>query len=189
MMEGLKQEFIRSAALISVTWAVGLANIGTFGEGSPNDWCPLPPNTILVAKELLPSDMLQLDRTNLVAWSRSARPASHVAIMGADQKHSGGQRYQRCYFAVGTGDRLLVDAEADTVTVAPTKVQVARFVARRSQYASLEPTAAPGPAQNSATKDVYASELYANIAERMRRTLSWSISWTVWACSGPSFSF
>jgi phosphoenolpyruvate-protein phosphotransferase len=165
MLEGLKQEFMRkrSADIRDMGRRV-LRNIGTFGEVVPNRLVSLPPNTILVAKELLPSDMLQLDRTNLVALVMECNgPASHVAILARIRNIPAVSDIKDVTSLLETGDRLLVDAEADTVTVAPTKVQVARFVARRSQYASLEPTVAPGPAQNSATKDGVRIGLYANI--------------------------
>jgi len=108
--------------------------------------------------------MLQLDRTNLVALVTECNgPASHVAILARIRNIPAISDIKNVTSLLETGDHLLVDAEANSVTVAPTNVQVARFVARRSQYTSLEPTAAIGPARDSVTKDGVRIGLYANI--------------------------
>ncbi|PKN87662.1 MAG: phosphoenolpyruvate--protein phosphotransferase [Deltaproteobacteria bacterium HGW-Deltaproteobacteria-1] len=165
MMEGLKQDFMleRSADIRDMGRRV-LRNIGAFGEISPNQLVSLPPNTILVAKELLTSDMLQLDHTNLAALVTECNgPASHVAILARIRNIPAVSDIKDVTSLLETGDHLLVDAEANTVTIAPTNAQVARFFTRRSQYPSIEPTATPGPTQESATKDGVRIGLYANI--------------------------
>ena len=164
-LEGLKQEYMleRSADIRDIGRLV-LRNIRTFGEVSPNRLVSLPPNTILVAKELLPSDMLQLDRTNLTALVTECNgPASHVAILARARNIPAVSDIKDVASLLETGDFLLVDAEAGTVTAAPTKVQEARFEVRRSNYTSHEPTVVPGPCQNSTTKDGVRIGLYANI--------------------------
>jgi phosphoenolpyruvate-protein phosphotransferase len=164
-LEGLKQKFLleRSADIRDIGRRV-LRNISTIDEVLPNQLVSLPPNTIIVAKELLPSDMLQCDRNNLVALVTECNgPASHVAILARIRNIPVVSDIKDVTSLLETGDYLLVDAEAGIVTVAPTKVQAASFVARKSQYASLEPTAVPRPAQNSATKDGVRIRLYANI--------------------------
>jgi phosphoenolpyruvate-protein kinase (PTS system EI component) len=141
-LEGLKQEYMleRSADIRDIGRLV-LRNIRTFGEVSPNRLVSLPPNTILVAKELLPSDMLQLDRTNLTALVTECNgPASHVAILARARNIPAVSDIKDVASLLETGDFLLVDAEAGTVTAAPTKVQEARFEVRRSNYTSHEPT-------------------------------------------------
>jgi phosphotransferase system enzyme I (PtsI) len=166
MLEGLKQEIMRehSADIRDIGRRV-LRNIRNFGEVLPNQLVSLPPNTILVAKELLPSDLLQLDRTNLVALvTEHNGPASHVAILVRTRHIPAVSNIKDAVSLLVTGDRLLVDAEAGTVTVAPTKAQRARFTARRSQYTTLEPAVAHGPPQKCATKDGVRIGLYANIS-------------------------
>ncbi len=166
MLEGLKQEIMRehSADIRDIGRRV-LRNIRNFGEVLPNQLVSLPPNTILVAKELLPSDLLQMDRTNLAALVTERNgPASHVAILARTRNVPAVSDIKDAATLLATGDRLLVDAEAGTVTVAPTKAQTARFAARRSQYTTLEPAVAQGPAQKCATKDGVRIGLFANIS-------------------------
>jgi phosphoenolpyruvate-protein phosphotransferase (PTS system enzyme I) len=165
MMEGLKQENMRehSADIRDIGRRV-LRNIRNFGEVTPNQLVSLPPNTILVAKELLPSDLLQLDRSNLAALVTERNgPASHVAILARTWNVPAVSDIKDVVSLLVTGDRLLVDAETGTVTVAPTKAQTERFAARISQYITLEPAVAKGPAQKCATKDGASIGLYANI--------------------------
>ena len=165
MLEGLKQEFMRerSADIHDVGRRV-LRNIRTSGEGSPNPLVSLPPNTILVAKELLPSDVMQWDRANLVALvTECSGPASHVAILARSRNIPAVSDIKDASLLMATGDRLLMDGEAGSVTVAPNKVQVASFTARRSQYTAIESAATQRPAQTSATKDGVHIGLYANI--------------------------
>ncbi|MDD5170065.1 MAG: phosphoenolpyruvate--protein phosphotransferase [Syntrophales bacterium] len=165
VLEGLKQGFMqeRSADIRDMGRRV-LRNIMTSGEVSPNRLVSLPPNTILVARELLPSDMLQLDRTNLTAPVTECNgPASHVAILARTRNIPAVSNIKDVSLLLATGDRLLVDAETGNVTVAPTKLQAERFAVRSSKYAMIDPTLVPGPIQNSAMKDGVRIGLYANI--------------------------
>ena len=165
MLEGVKQEFMRerSADLQDVGRRV-LRNIRTSGAVSPHPLGSLPPHTILVAKELLPSDVMQVDRANLVALvTECSGPASHVAILARSRNIPAVSDIPDANVLMATGDRLLVDGEAGTVTVAPNRVQVASFTARRSQYTAPEAAAAPRLAPHSGTKDGVHIGLFANI--------------------------
>jgi phosphoenolpyruvate-protein phosphotransferase (PTS system enzyme I) len=166
MLEGLKQEITRehSADIRDIGRRV-LRNIKDSGEVLPNQLVSLPPNTILVAKEFLPSDTLQLDRTNLAALvSECNGPASHVAILARTRRIPAVSDIKDAVSLLVTGDRLLVDAQAGTVTVAPTTIQTARFTVRRSQYTTIEPEAAPGTDRKCATKDGVRIRMNANIS-------------------------
>ncbi len=165
MLEGLKQEIMRehSADIRDIGRRV-LRNIRNLDDVLPNQLVSLPPNTILVAKELLPSDLLQLDRTNMAALvTEHNGPASHVAILARTRRIPAVSDIKDAVLLLATGDRLLVDAEAGTVTVAPTQVQTARLVARRNQYTNPEPAVAQKQDQKCATKDGVCIGLYANI--------------------------
>jgi len=165
MLEGMKQESMleRSADMRDIGRRV-LRHIQNNSKGSVNPTVSLPANTILVARELLPSDVLQLDRTRLVALVTERNgPASHVAILARTRHIPMISDLKDAASLVSTGDWLLVDAEAGTVTVAPTQGQTVNFAARRSQYTTLEPAAA-GPIQKSVTADGVSIRLYANLS-------------------------
>ncbi len=165
-LEGLKQEIMRErGADIRDVGRRVLRHIGTAGETAPNRLASLPPNTILVAKELLPSDIFHLDRVNLVALvTEHNSPASHVAILARDRNIPAVSNIKDATELLATGDQLLVDAEAGDVTVAPTKVQEELFSDRRSRYVTHEPAAEQDLAQETTTKDGVSIGLYANIS-------------------------
>ncbi|WP_186409273.1 phosphoenolpyruvate--protein phosphotransferase [Candidatus Accumulibacter aalborgensis] len=170
MLEGLKQDVMRerSADIRDIGRRV-LRNVGASGAGgeSPADrLASLPPDTILVARELLPSDIFRLDRVNLVALvTETNSPASHVAILARTRKIPAISDIKDATVLLATGDRLLVDAEAGTVTVAPTRIQSELFAERRNRHAMHEPAAAvEDPPQEAVTKDGVRIGLHANIS-------------------------
>jgi phosphotransferase system enzyme I (PtsI) len=164
-LEGLKQEIMRErGADIRDVGRRVLRHIGTAGETAPNRLASLPPNTILVAKELLPSDIFHVDRVNLVALvTEHNSPASHVAILARNRNIPAVSDIKDATELLATGDQLLVDAEAGDVTVAPTEVQKELFSDRRSRYVTHEPAAEHDSAHETTTKDGVSIGLYANI--------------------------
>ena len=165
-VEGLKQEGMRerSADIRDIGRRV-LRNMGTYPEATPNGLASLPPRTILVAKELLPSDMFHLDRVNLVALvTESNSPASHVAILARTRNIPAVSGIKDATALLLKGDHLLVDADAGSVTVAPTQVQEELFAERKRRYAARELAVAQDPVQESATKDGVRIGLHANIS-------------------------
>jgi phosphoenolpyruvate-protein phosphotransferase (PTS system enzyme I) len=164
-LEGLKQEVMRerSADVRDIGLRV-LRNIGTPAKATYNRLSSLPPNTILVAKELLPSDMFQLNHANLVALvTERNSPASHVAILARTRNIPAVSDIKEATVLLSTGDRLLVDADAGSVTVAPTRVQEELFTERKNRYVTCELAMEQDPAQEPATKDGVRIGLYANI--------------------------
>jgi phosphoenolpyruvate-protein phosphotransferase (PTS system enzyme I) len=164
-LEGLKQEIMqeRGADIRDIGRQV-LRHIGTTGDTTPNRLASLPPNTILVAKELLPSDIFHLDRVNLVALvTEHNSPASHVAILARNRNIPAVSDIKNATEMLATGDQLLVDADTGDVTVAPTEFQKELFSDRRSRYVTHKPAAEQDSAHETITKDGVSIELYANI--------------------------
>ena len=164
-LEGLKQEIMRErGADIRDIGRRVLRHIGTTDDTTPSRLASLPPNTILVAKELLPSDIFHLDRVNLVALvTEHNSPASHVAILARNRNIPAVSDIKNATELLATGDQLLVDADAGDVTVAPTEVQKELFSDRRSRYVTREPTVEQDSAHETTTKDGVSIGLYANI--------------------------
>jgi phosphoenolpyruvate-protein phosphotransferase (PTS system enzyme I) len=163
-LRGLKQEFMRerSADVRDLGHQV-LRNLRTWGKGASNQLATLSPGTILVAEELLLSDALQIDRVNVAAIvTERTGPASHVAILARVRRIPAVCDIMGATSLLASGDRLLVDAEAGTVTVAPTKAQAARFAAHRTQSA-LFATTVQESVERCMTKDGVDIGLYANI--------------------------
>ena len=180
MLEGLKQDVMRerSADIRDIGRRV-LRHIGTSGEAPARRLTSLQPNTILVARELLPSDILQLDHSHLAALVTECNgPASHVAILARARNIPVISDIKDATSLLATGDRLLVDVEAGTVTVMPTHVQAEIFAARKSHYAAIKSCAAQESDQASVTQDGVGIGLYANVsgADEARLVLEYRLA-------------
>lgn len=133
-------------------------------EAPTNPLASLPPGSVLVTERLLPSDTLQLDRRNVAAVvTERDGPSSHIAILARARGIPAVCDVRKATSLLATGDRLLVDAEAGTVTFAPTHTQAAHFTARREQYAALAALSGPGGDRGCVTRDGVGLRLYANI--------------------------
>jgi phosphotransferase system enzyme I (PtsI) len=166
MLEALTHEVMRErGADIRDVGRRVLRNIGGGSESPASRLASLPPHTILVARELLPSDMFQVDRVNLVALVTERNgPASHVAILARTRNIPAVSDIKDVADLLATGDRLLVDAEAGTVIVAPTRMQSELFAERRSRHVASETFAVQDAAQEPTTRDGVRIGLYANIS-------------------------
>ncbi len=165
MLEASKQEVMRerSADIRDIGRRV-LRNLGPAGEPPDDRLASLPARTILVASELLPSDIFHLDVINLVALVTERNgPASHVAILARTRNIPAVSDIKDATALLATGDRLMVDAEAGTVIVAPTRSQSELFAERRSRYETHQLAAGEDPDRESITRDGVRVGLYANI--------------------------
>jgi phosphotransferase system enzyme I (PtsI) len=166
-LEEMKQDIMRErGADVKDIGLRVLRNMGSATETASQCLASLPPHTILVAKELLPSDMFHLDLANLagVVTERNS-PASHVAILARTRNIPAVSDIKDATALLATGDHLLLDAHIGSVTVAPTSVQKERFIERKSQYVTRECAEARDEAQGSATKDGVHIGLLANISK------------------------
>lgn len=131
---------------------------------APNAGVHLPMNAILLADELLPSQLIALDRSR-IAGLCSARggPTSHVAIIAAALGipalvAAGAQVLQ-----IADGVELLLDAEQGSLQIAPTdaerqRVRRALAAQHERQISDLAVAAA-----RSETRDQVAISVFANL--------------------------
>jgi phosphoenolpyruvate-protein phosphotransferase len=166
LLQGLEQEFARerSADVRDIGQRV-LRNLQSgeeVPEESPEEVLKnLPPGTVVVAEQLLPSDTLSLNRKNAVAFiTEKDGSASHAAILARAMGIPAIADVRKAMSLLMTGDRLLVDAEAGTITVAPTGKQKEHFAVRKAQH--IEHEQAPVSAE-STTQDGVGITLHANI--------------------------
>ena len=142
-----------------------LRNLGAASQPPANRLASLPPRTILVATELLPSDIFQLDHFNLLALvTERNSAASHVAILARNREIPAISNIENATALLTTGDHLLVDAETGTVTVAPTQIQSELFAGRLIRHATHVPAAVEKPEQGATTRDGVRIGLHANIS-------------------------
>lgn len=163
-LEGLKQEIMRerSADIRDIGRRV-LQKIRTSAEMSSNRLSSLPPHTILVAQQLLPSDIYQADRANLVGIvTENNSPASHVAILARARNIPAVSDLKGATSLLQTGVQMLLDADTGRVIIAPTKAQSELFKVRNRNFA-IKPEEIHDPTQQSSTKDGMRIGLFANI--------------------------
>ena len=125
---------------------------------------PLPAHTVIVARELLPSETIELSQAGLAAIvTEQGGKDCHTAILA----RSLGIPAVTGLFAVTSqiqaGAYLLVDGEAGTVTIAPSVSEVAEFSKSRESYQRSTATIAADEILPCLTQDGTEISLLANI--------------------------
>jgi multiphosphoryl transfer protein len=131
---------------------------------SPSAGAALPEHAILLADELLPSQLIALDRVR-VAGICTARggPTSHVAIIAAALGipalvAAGAQVLQ-----IADGAELLLDAEQGSLQIAPDEFERQRVRAALSQQRERQAADLAAATSHSQTRDQVAISVYANL--------------------------
>ena len=131
------------------------------GGGAPLD---VPPESIVVAEDLTPSDTASLDRTRVRGLCTTMGSAtSHVAILARGLGIPAVAGVDPRVLALAPGTRVIVDGDRGTVHPAPTADDEARIVARQAvdeRRRSGELAVAMEPAT---TRDGHRVEVVANI--------------------------
>lgn len=105
------------------------------GQGSAAVLEHLPPGTVVVARELLPSDTLNLDRAHVVGLVlEGGGPTSHAAILARSMAIPAVGCIDGLFTRVADGNCILVDGERGQVLIDPDPAQAAEFARSRSSY-------------------------------------------------------
>ncbi|MFA6714612.1 MAG: phosphoenolpyruvate--protein phosphotransferase [Victivallaceae bacterium] len=124
----------------------------------------LPPNTVLVTKELLPSDTLEMDRKNTVAIvTERGGQQSHAAILARSLGIPSVTGLEGIAKETKTGDYVLVDAQAGTITVSPSLARAGQFTDAKNIYDDFSLEEKRNEFKDSVTLDGVEVELFANI--------------------------
>ena len=127
----------------------------------------LPPNAIILARDLLPSQFLALDASRIAGICTVSRAAtSHVAILAAALGIPMLAGVDAGLLGVPNGTTLLVDAEAGRVTVAPGAGETADAEARIAARARRRATLRTAAALDCRTADGERIEVYANVGSQ-----------------------
>ena len=133
--------------------------------GSP-PWTnePLPPGSIIVARELLPSEAVELAKSGVVAIvSEHGGTFSHTAIVARSLGIPAITGIFDVTSRIQPGRRLLVDGEAGRVVIAPSPSDEASFVKRKRESEILATSIALKEKLPSVTQDGIEISLLANI--------------------------
>jgi phosphoenolpyruvate-protein phosphotransferase len=133
------------------------------GEARPMNLA-LPENAVVVADELLPSELVALDRTRLRAICLSGGgPTSHVAILAAAMDVPMLVGMGPSLRTVPNGEQVIVDAERSTLHVAPPAAVFMQASQKAEQLRDQHATERSAAQQDCRTRDGTRIEMFANL--------------------------
>jgi multiphosphoryl transfer protein len=134
------------------------------GDGGVSSMRDLPQNTVLVAKELLPSQLVALDASRLAGICMAAGgPTSHVAILAAAMGIPVLVAMGPTVLALSDGTAVVLDAERGFLRINPDRDQLAAAegeLGRRRERRAAEQAAAQ---RDGRTADGTRIEVLANV--------------------------
>ncbi len=132
--------------------------------GTLLDLSQLPENTVLVAKDLAPSDTAQIDREHVVGLvTDEGGPTSHVAIMARSFQIPAVVGTKNATGEVKSGDVLVVDGNEGVVEVNPAEDLLRSYELKRQQWKKEQSDLGELVTLPSVTKDGTQIKLEANI--------------------------
>jgi phosphoenolpyruvate-protein phosphotransferase len=133
------------------------------GEARPMN-LSLPENAVVIADELLPSELVALDRANLQAICLSGGgPTSHVAILAAAMDVPMLVGLGPALRQVAGGEQVIVDAEKGALHVAPSAAAFAQARARAEALRAQRAAERSVAQQECRTRDGTSVEIFANV--------------------------
>lgn len=125
---------------------------------------PLPPGSIVVAHELLPSEAIELVQCGVVAIvSEQGGKYSHTAIVARSLGIPAVTGVTSACTKIRPGTRMLVDGVNGIVTVSPSELDESSFSKRKEEYESRVLTIKDESNKPCTTEDGVAVALHANI--------------------------
>jgi phosphoenolpyruvate-protein phosphotransferase len=123
-----------------------------------------PPDTIIVAEEITPSDIASFDRARVRGLcSTSGSATSHVAILARGMALPAIAGADARVLALDDGVRVVLDGDAGTLRVAPTAQDEADFASRYAAFAARRATDLSASSAPATTRDGHRIEVAANI--------------------------
>lgn len=124
----------------------------------------LPPGTVVVAHELLPSDVLELDRAHVVAFvTEQGGETGHAAILARSLGIPAVSGIADAERRIPHGARVLVDGERGEVEVEPGGEALARFERHKHRFDEARARAEAAEREECYTRDGAEIHLYGNI--------------------------
>lgn len=124
----------------------------------------LPPESVVVAHELLPSDVLELDRANVVAFvTEQGGGTGHAAILARSLGIPAVSGIADAVRRIPHGARVLVDGERGEIEIEPSGEGLARFERHKRRYDEARARAEAAEREECVTRDGAEIHLYGNI--------------------------
>ncbi|WP_410208222.1 phosphoenolpyruvate--protein phosphotransferase [Fusobacterium sp.] len=133
MLAHLDDEYLRERAAdlkdIGKRWIYNVAGAEILDLGS------LPPDTIVVAKDLTPSDTAQIDLDNVVAFvTEIGGKTAHSSIMARSLELPAVVGTGNICSQVKSGDKIIVDALTGDVIIEPTEDEIKEYTEKEKEY-------------------------------------------------------
>ncbi|HEU5175528.1 MAG TPA: phosphoenolpyruvate--protein phosphotransferase [Gemmatimonadaceae bacterium] len=124
----------------------------------------IPPDSILVAEELAPSDVATIDRSRVSGFCTTTGSAtSHVAILARGLGIPAVAGMNPLVLDIPEGTRVVLDGDAGTLRAAPTAAEEEAIARRREATAALRKSHLAAATQPATTRDGHRLEVTANI--------------------------
>lgn len=133
MLANLEDEYLRERAAdlrdIGKRWLYNVAGVEILDLGA------LPPNTIIAAKDLTPSDTAQIDLQNVVAFiTEIGGKTAHSSIMARSLELPAVVGTGNICSLVKSGDDVIVDALKGDIIINPTEEEVAKYQEKKEAF-------------------------------------------------------
>jgi phosphocarrier protein FPr/phosphocarrier protein len=133
-------------------------------EGVADEPLSFPPGTVLVAEDLLPSQLMALDKENVVGFVvERGGPTSHVAILAASMGLPALVAIGPALRQVADGTDLILDASGCTLHVAPDAATLAAARDRLALITARRAAAKAAAGKQCHTADGVRIEVFANL--------------------------
>ncbi|MBN2044547.1 MAG: phosphoenolpyruvate--protein phosphotransferase [Anaerolineales bacterium] len=162
IMEALDDEYLSARALDIRDVGSRVLRILLGVAESPTEGLLTP--SIIIAKDLTPSDTILLDKTYVLGFCTSKGGAtSHTAILarslGLPAVVGAGKKVRK----VKNGTSLIVDGDSGIVIVKPDEITLADYLLRQETFVKVKGVAAKVAHEPAITTDGYQVEVVANI--------------------------
>jgi phosphoenolpyruvate-protein phosphotransferase len=132
-------------------------------EGAPHD---VPPDSIVVAEDLAPSDAASLDRTRVRGFCTTMGSAtSHVAILARGLGIPAVAGIDPRVLDVPAGTRVVLDGDAGTLRAEPSAAEEAEIARRQAASARRRAAELAVAAEPAVTRDGHRVEIVANVGD------------------------
>ncbi|MDQ3139085.1 MAG: phosphoenolpyruvate--protein phosphotransferase, partial [Gemmatimonadota bacterium] len=132
-------------------------------DGESDD---VPPDSIVVAEDLAPSDAASLDRTRVLGFCTTMGSAtSHVAILARGLGIPAVAGIDPRVLEVPSGTRVVLDGDAGTLQPEPSAAQEAEIVRRQEAAERRRAVELAAAAEPAVTRDGHRVEVVANIGD------------------------
>lgn len=133
MLSNLEDEYLRERAAdlrdIGKRWLYNTAGIEIL------DLSSLPPNTVVAAKDLTPSDTAQIDLNNVVAFiTEIGGKTAHSSIMARSLELPAVVGTGNICSVVKNGETVIVDALKGDIILDPSAEEIAKYEAKKVEY-------------------------------------------------------